>query len=744
MSRSTLNDFEFLGKLGSGSFGTVYLCKRRQDDRNYVLKTIPIADLPEKEQNEAINEVRLLASIESLYVVRYYDSFVEADTLHIVMEHCDRGDLKALLLRRKKAGNTLEEDKTWQIVVQIMLGLYDIHKRNVLHRDVKTANVFLASNPGDGPKYLVKVGDLGVAKLLGTSTAFANTVVGTPYYLSPELCEDRPYNDKSDVWALGVVLYECLTGRHPFEARNQCALILKIIKGKYEKVTGMGELGRLCGLCLERESEDRPNITDLLLQECVYKKAEEYGLEMPRELFERIVERENKNRMQEKVKRREQDSERERKKQPTQSTSPNENMQPRSTPSKKPAHAVAPKPKTPVYDRKRIVKGTTARGSPPQRPPQFAVTGIGSRSSTPQKQQGGSPGIRGNRVRGSSGRVVSSVASTRHQRPQPTSSHSRGPTRELGGLGVVGHGSKSTASLPLVVPDPALDVKPKPEPKVEQRPQIDVLPEDLDDDRDIGSLPSTVDEEGDADAVQWAVLDQDDARNNEGKEDEEVVRIDDDAEDRNSNSNGQNFGNFDDIFDEGEYNPSPPPSLRITEPGSDDVLYEVMDPIDDLDRTIDGDEDAVDPTPLKVDIVGSLSRHVEDLDRLVTRATRQCQKLLGNDAFDELHALFRDRFVDEEGRMRSDNDQNEEKTADMHEIVEGMQGELVERCGGLMEACQAVFNVQRLLALEAGLMEAKKSLTQAQQQEAGGALDEDNNAKDLSYDDDFEEFDEDE
>jgi len=104
---------------------------------------------------------------------------------------------------------------------------------------MKTANVFLCrpqKNAKKNKHYVVKIGDLGVAKLLGTSTAFANTVVGTPYYLSPELCEDKPYNDRSDVWALGVLLYECLTLRHPFEARNQCALILKIIKGQFPPV----------------------------------------------------------------------------------------------------------------------------------------------------------------------------------------------------------------------------------------------------------------------------------------------------------------------------------------------------------------------------------------------------------------------------------------------------------------------------------------------------------------------------
>lgn len=91
-----------------------------------------------------------------------------------------------------------------------MLGLYDIHSMKILHRDLKSANVFL-TKPSADSRYQVKIGDLGVAKLLESSTAFANTIVGTPYYISPELCADLPYRDKSDVWALGVIIYEvCL------------------------------------------------------------------------------------------------------------------------------------------------------------------------------------------------------------------------------------------------------------------------------------------------------------------------------------------------------------------------------------------------------------------------------------------------------------------------------------------------------------------------------------------------------
>ena len=95
----------------------------------------------------------------------------------------------------------------WNICLQVILGLQYLHKKHILHRDLKSANVFLMKDDSN-PNYLVKIGDLGVAKLMDTSTALANTIVGTPYYLSPELCKDMPYRDKSDCWALGVLIYE--------------------------------------------------------------------------------------------------------------------------------------------------------------------------------------------------------------------------------------------------------------------------------------------------------------------------------------------------------------------------------------------------------------------------------------------------------------------------------------------------------------------------------------------------------
>ena len=179
----------------------------------------------------------------------------------------------------KKQKTKLSEDLVWKLFIQILLGLNHMHSRKILHRDIKTLNVFLSENVD------VKLGDMGVAKILSTNTNMAKTIVGTPYYLSPELCEDKPYNEKSDVWALGIVLYECCTQRHPFDAENQGALILKILRGKYPAVTGYSpEVSDLIKRCLTQNANRRPNTFKLLMLPSIRQKAEELGIALPDQL----------------------------------------------------------------------------------------------------------------------------------------------------------------------------------------------------------------------------------------------------------------------------------------------------------------------------------------------------------------------------------------------------------------------------------------------------------------------------
>ena len=113
------------------------------------------------------------------------------------------------------------------------MALLYIHEKKILHRDIKTQNIFLTSNG------TVKLGDFGISKVLENSITSANTVVGTPYYLSPEACENLPYSSKSDIWALGCVLYELCTLKHAFDASNLLSLVYKIVKGDYESIPAL-------------------------------------------------------------------------------------------------------------------------------------------------------------------------------------------------------------------------------------------------------------------------------------------------------------------------------------------------------------------------------------------------------------------------------------------------------------------------------------------------------------------------
>ena len=268
-----IRDYKIEKQLGKGSYGVVFKVTKKNDKNIYVIKQIPLAGLAEKQISEVKLEAKILSSIKSKYVVKYYDSFEEKNNLNIVMEYCDGGDLNDYIESQKKTGHLLKESIIWKFFIKITIGIADIHKLKILHRDLKTLNIFLMKD------LEVRVGDLGVAKVL-TQTSFAKTFIGTPYYLSPEICEDKPYNDKSDVWALGCILYELCTYRHPFNARSQGALILKILNGTQDNIPSFysDDLKKLVNLILEKKYEKRPSCLEILKMPSVIEKAKNLGL----------------------------------------------------------------------------------------------------------------------------------------------------------------------------------------------------------------------------------------------------------------------------------------------------------------------------------------------------------------------------------------------------------------------------------------------------------------------------------
>ena len=265
-----MNDFQIISKLGEGAYSVVYKVKRTVDDQIYALKKVKLLNLSEKEKLNALNEVRILASVKSNFVISYKEAFFDEkdSTLGIVMEYADKGDLYQRIVEHKKAAMFLEESEIWRIFIQLVKGLKALHDLKILHRDLKSANVFIFS---DGS---AKLGDLNVSKVARRGLGYTQT--GTPYYASPEVWKDQPYDNKSDIWSLGCVLYEMITLRPPFRAENMEGLYNKVIKGQYNKIPERfsPDLVSIVKMLLMVNAEARPSCDKILKNPIIQKRIE--------------------------------------------------------------------------------------------------------------------------------------------------------------------------------------------------------------------------------------------------------------------------------------------------------------------------------------------------------------------------------------------------------------------------------------------------------------------------------------
>ncbi|CAI2385852.1 unnamed protein product [Moneuplotes crassus] len=208
---SSLDLYELIQEVGSGAYSTVYKAKKITDGRIYGIKKINISPLNYKERMNALNEITLLSGIEHPNVVQYKDSFLsdESKYLCLVMDFAPEGDVFAKIKKAKMDVELIDEGEIWNIIIQVLRGLKSLHAQHIVHRDIKSANIFLYQ---DG---LVKIGDLNVSKILKDGMNYTQT--GTPYYASPEVWENKKYDGRSDIWSLGCVLFECLMHDPPFK-----------------------------------------------------------------------------------------------------------------------------------------------------------------------------------------------------------------------------------------------------------------------------------------------------------------------------------------------------------------------------------------------------------------------------------------------------------------------------------------------------------------------------------------------
>lgn len=226
-----MDDYEELQHLGRGAFGEVLLMKQKSTGLLCAVKRLTKQPLSAAEEAEHLSEVKALQALQHPCILKYYGSLEGKESLSLVMEYADAGDLQQLLRRQADSQALFEAVTLFAIFAQLVVAVAHAHKHRVLHRDLKPSNVMLTSSG------FLKLGDFGVAKVLaGTTACDQMTCVGSPTYMAPEIVSGEPYGSACDVWSLGVILYELSSFRKPFEGRSLGELVMRISSGKFAAV----------------------------------------------------------------------------------------------------------------------------------------------------------------------------------------------------------------------------------------------------------------------------------------------------------------------------------------------------------------------------------------------------------------------------------------------------------------------------------------------------------------------------
>lgn len=258
---SKFGDFTIQEELYRSQAGAVYRAVFKYNQKEYVLKE---RKLPKsKSSKEVMNEVKLLLQLDHHNVIKCEGWFRDEarQSIFLVLEFCGGGDLSSMISRQRSSHNSFSEKQIWDIFCQLCHGLRHLHEHGIIHRDLKPLNIMISANG----KYF-KLGDLGVSRQLSEDTVLVKSFYGTPLYLSPELVESKPYNEKTDIWSLGVILYELCCLRPPFQGNTLLDVARMVSTGKYQPLPShySHHLHRCVAWMLQLDYSKRPNVVQLI------------------------------------------------------------------------------------------------------------------------------------------------------------------------------------------------------------------------------------------------------------------------------------------------------------------------------------------------------------------------------------------------------------------------------------------------------------------------------------------------
>lgn len=216
-----VGDYILGPRIGSGSFAVVWKATHRQRDVEVAVKEIDKKLLSAKVSENLLKEISILSTIDHPNIIRLFEAIETEERLYLVLEYCDGGDLADYLRRHRR----VSEPVARHFMRNLAAGLLVLQEKHLIHRDLKPQNLLLSTKDVTP---LLKIGDFGFARSL-TPQDLADTLCGSPLYMAPEIMQNQKYDAKADLWSVGAILYQLVTGRPPFDGNNHLQLFHNIL-----------------------------------------------------------------------------------------------------------------------------------------------------------------------------------------------------------------------------------------------------------------------------------------------------------------------------------------------------------------------------------------------------------------------------------------------------------------------------------------------------------------------------------